>query len=220
MKRIFLHIHLLLFCLVLLLSSCGKSKHKLIPRSQLSKIYAEILLTDQWIYMTPGASVMADTTLVYEPILMKYGYTSEDYRHTVNKYLDDPERFARVLRTTSQMLEKRIAELNKIRDRINEQNKPSEYAVDFKADVCFPYMYDEPFVHYYDSLEVVMDTLTKAYRLRAVEIKDTLYDRIQMQILSDTVETVVPDTLSSVSGKKLKVHQTLRQGSGTSDETS
>lgn len=211
MKRIFQHIYLLLFLFSLFLSSCGEFGEKVIPRSHLSKIYAEILLTDQWIYVTPGASAMADTTLVYEPILMKYGYTSEDYRHTVDKYLDDPERFARILRNTSQILEKRIAELKKIRDRMNEESKPSEYAVEFKLNDCFPYMYAEPFVHYYDSLEVVMDTLTNAYSLKAVEIKDTLYDRIQMLILSDTSTVAAPDTLKSASVKQIKVHQSLRQ---------
>mgnify|MGYP003445798638 FL=1 len=54
---------------VLVLSSCGKDEAEVIPRAKLAKIYAEMLVTDQWVTSTPGVRMIADTSLVYEPIL-------------------------------------------------------------------------------------------------------------------------------------------------------
>ena len=62
-------------------------------------------------------------------------------------------------------------------------------------------MGDEPYVHYYDSLTFETDSL-KVYRLVAIERADTLYDRLEMIIRSDSLsvcDTVpVLDTLSEV----------------------
>ena len=63
------------FALALLigLASCSGGRDKVIPRAKLAEIYAEMLVTDQWITSTPGVRREADTSLVYEPILEKYG---------------------------------------------------------------------------------------------------------------------------------------------------
>jgi hypothetical protein len=82
---------------------------------------------------------------------------------------------------------------------------------DFKAEDFFPYLYDEPYVHYYDSLSVEPDSVLWIYRLKNNVTADTIYDRIRMIILdslavSDTLalkdslavaeETVLSDTLA------------------------
>ena len=77
--------------MLLSLVSCSGDDGKVIPRSKLAEIYAEMFVTDQWLMDTPGVRRLADTSLVYEPILRKYGYTSEDYRVSVDRYMDDPE---------------------------------------------------------------------------------------------------------------------------------
>ena len=92
-------------------ASCGEREGKIIPRGELAEIYAQMLIMDQWISSTPGTRQMADTSLVYEPILNKYGYTSADYRLSVDKYMDDPERFSRILRTTVSIFDERLKEL-------------------------------------------------------------------------------------------------------------
>ena len=56
--------------------SCRKDEAEVIPRSKMAEIYAEMLVTDQWITTTPGIRMIADTSLVYEPILEKYGRKS------------------------------------------------------------------------------------------------------------------------------------------------
>ena len=105
MKRKLLHIVLLAILICGIICSCNKEETKVIPRGKLAKIYAEMLMTDQWIVMTPGVRMVADTSLIYEPILDKYGYDSDDYRKSVETYMDDPERFARILRTTGELLQ-------------------------------------------------------------------------------------------------------------------
>lgn len=181
--------------LLVLLVSCRKDETRVIPRGKLSQIYAEMLLTDQWITMTPGMRMIADTSLVYEPILEKYGYTSADYRKTVETYMDDPERYARILRSSSQILDERLRELKRELKKMEEAERETEYVSDFNAEEFFPYMFDEPYVHYYDSLSFEPDSLLQIYRLISVERKDTIYDKLVMVILSDTTVVEVADSL-------------------------
>ena len=113
MTRIYRHIVLTALLAVTLFSSCNRDEEKVIPRSKLARIYAEMFLTDQWITNNPGMRQIADTSLVYEPILEKYGYTSADYRRTVDVYMDDPERFSRILRTTGEILNEKLTDLKR-----------------------------------------------------------------------------------------------------------
>ncbi len=112
MMKFLRHIFPIILSLVFL-ASCGEREARVIPRGELAEIYAEMLVVDQWITATPGTRQMADTSLVYEPILNKYGYTSADYRLSVDKYMDDPERFSRILRTTVSIFDQRLKELER-----------------------------------------------------------------------------------------------------------
>lgn len=108
--KIFRHIFPVMVS-VLFLVSCGERGGKVIPRRDLAEIYAQMLLMDQWISGTPGTRQVADTSLVYEPILNEYGYTTEDYMKSVDRYMDDPERFSRILRTTVEIFDDMLKEL-------------------------------------------------------------------------------------------------------------
>ncbi len=164
---------------MILFASCGNDEAKVIPRKKMARIYAEMLVTDQWITATPGMRMIADTSLVYEPILEKYGYDSEDYRKSIDAYMDDPERFARIFRTTAELIGVQIKELEKQQAILDAIAKLPRVESDFKVEEYVPYWGDEPYVHYYDSLDVVYDSL-KMYRLVPIERGDTLYDRIRM----------------------------------------
>lgn len=193
--KVIRHILAVSIC-VLSLVCCGKDEGKVIPRNKMAEIYAEMFLTDQWLN-TRALRKMADTSLVYEPILQKYGYSSKDYRKTVDVYLDDPERFARILRTTGEILDERLAELNDTKDRmareaaLRRRLAEMKIVVDIPIEEFFPYLFDEPYVHYYDSLAVEPDTML-VYRLKNIESLDTLYDGLHM-IIRDTLE--VKDTV-------------------------
>lgn len=87
-----------------LLNSCRRAR--IISASDLSDIYAEMFLADQWINDNPTVKRTADTTRFYETIFGKFGYTFEDYDATVNYYLKRPEKYKKILdRTVNKLRE-------------------------------------------------------------------------------------------------------------------
>lgn len=201
MKARLLHIIVLAVLASCVFSSCRKDEEKVIPRAKLARIYAEMLVTDQWITSTPGIRLIADTSLVYEPILEKYGYDSDDYRKSVDVYMNDPERFARILRTTGQILDKRIAELEEIQELEELRAALPKIEADFRPEEFFPYLFDEPYVHYYDSIAFEPDSVLWIYRLKSIERADTIYDQLRMIILDSLV---VADSLAMKDSLSLK----------------
>ena len=176
MKRYRQHIVFLLAALVMLAASCRKDGAEIIPRGKLAEIYAEMLVTDQWIMTTPGVRLIADTTLVYEPILQKYGYDSDDYRKSIDYYMNDPERFARIFRSTVEIIDNQIAELKHEQAILDAIAKLPKVVSDFRVGDYVPYLDDEPYLHFYDSLDVVIDSATLMYGLVSIERSDTLFD--------------------------------------------
>ena len=193
------------FLSVLLLFSCGFREAKVISRKDMARIYAEMLLTDQWIVTNPSMRRVADTSLVYEPILNRYGYTIEDYILSVNKYMDDPERYSRILRTTGEILDEKLSALNDRKEQLEKEaalrRALEEIRIEAEIDIAeyFPYLFDEPYVHYYDSVAVELDSMM-VYRLRNVERTDTVFDGIKV-IVKDTLAAgdslALPDTVKS-----------------------
>ena len=203
MKRSFRYVAAVSAVLLLFLSSCGRDRVKVIPRDELAEIYAEMMVTDQWILNTPNVRLIADTSLVYEPILEKYGYDADDYRKSVDVYMDDPERFAKILRVTGEILEGRLKVLEERKaemDRLEKLRKEAEnFRPNLDFDEMFPYLKDEPYVHYHDSLAFEMDSIKRVYRMVPVELADTVYEGVRMVIRSmqaDTlaVEAAEPET--------------------------
>ena len=209
MMKFLRHIALILTVLFLAIS-CGGKRGDVIPRGKLAEIYAEMLMVDQWIIFEPSCRKVADTSLVYEPIFEKYGYTSNDYRRSVDVYLDDPERFSRILRKTGVILEARLKDAERRNEELRaakEQERMRDarkITVEIDMDTYFPYLADEPYVHYYDSLAVECDSL-QIYRFKNIDRGDTIYRDLRMVILdslsvkdslmtSDTL--VTSDTIS------------------------
>ena len=87
---------LLSVALMAALVSCS-DKPKVIPTGKMEKIYREMFMADQWIIKHPDKKRQADTAWLYVPIFEKYGYTAEDYRHSVDHYLNDPKRYSEML---------------------------------------------------------------------------------------------------------------------------
>lgn len=199
--------HILPLIAAVLFTSCSKHEVEVIPRSKMADIYMEMFMTDQWISATPSMRVVADTSLVYEPILAKYGYDKLDYIYSVDYYMNDPERFARILRSCVDKLDKRIRHLNKLKRQQELEAEAAKkfeqfldsYKTDYEFDDYFPYLGDEPYVHYYDSLAFEPDSLL-VYRLMPIETADTLYDRLEMIVRTDSLNVCdsipVLDTLA------------------------
>ena len=213
MYRFLRNTAIVLIAAAAILSSCSdKGERKVIPRRQLARIYAEMLVTDQWITSTPGMRMIADTSLVYQPILEKYGYDLDDYLKSVDVYMDDPERFSRILRNSADIIGKQIKDAEK---RLEEYTKLAElpklkYDIDMKE--FFPYIFDEPYVHYYDRLSFEPDSALLIYRLIPVAKSDTLFDGVRIVVKSDTtavadsvqIPSVKPDTLLKQKEKKVR----------------
>ena len=100
--------------------SCRRAR--VISKKDFAAIYAEMFIADQWLKDNPSAKKMADTTLVYDRIFKKYGYTFEDYDKSVNYYLYDPSRYAKILEASSGILEAKLKEL-RLKDEEIERYK-------------------------------------------------------------------------------------------------
>lgn len=199
MNRRLGHIIALAVSVLVLFTSCGKDREQVIPRDELAEIYAEMLMTDQWIINTPNVRMVADTSLVYAPILGKYGYDKADYRKSIDYYMNDPERFAKILRSTVEILDGRLKDLQVRKaelDRLEELRKIAEkYRVDIKWDELYPLPVPGEKIKCADSLVFELDT-TWTYRLTHVERKDTSFNGPEMVLPAvDTVAAECADTL-------------------------
>ena len=195
MKRSLKYIVLILALVLVLVPSCRKDSAKVIPRSKLAKIYAEMLVTDQWIISTPKIRNIADTSLVYDPILAKYGYTPEDYQQSVMYYLNDPERFSRILRTSGELLDKELKVMRKeqakrLRIKALMSSLTIPKLVLFQED--FP---DKDNYNWSDSLKVRWDSLGNMWVTVREPRIDTVYEGVRLVVPVDTVEVAVVDTL-------------------------
>lgn len=119
---------------VLLFCSCGR-KARVIPESVFSDIYAEMFLADQWVQQNSRVRKTADTTNFYLPIFEKYGYGLDDYRHSVEHYLREPDDYARIIKSASSKLTAEAKRLQEIEDAIANRPKFSPYVpTEFRYD--------------------------------------------------------------------------------------
>lgn len=188
---------LLLLAVIVLAPSCRRNGPRVIPRGKLAKIYAEMFVTDQWIQNTPKLRSIADTSLVYEPILEKYGYTSEDYQHSVQHYMDDPERFSRILRTTGEILDDQIKDLKRKQKELQElearklaesKRKYPEY------ELWYTELPPRNERDYSDTISVGWDTASLMFKFRYMPRTDTIYEGVRMIVPADTL--TVADSLA------------------------
>ena len=187
---------------IILFSSCSVGDGKVISRRDMAEIYAEMLLTDQWIATRPELRKKADTSLVYEPILNKYGYTTLDYVHTMDKYMDDPERYSRILRTTGEILDSKLKELEiqkeelerleQIRKRLDKVRAEVSRYITYKTH--YPDTARREYDHIPDSVTVWVDS-NRIYCLELIFRHDSLIDGPRL-VAVDIVQ--VADTVAKV----------------------
>ncbi|MCQ2143053.1 MAG: DUF4296 domain-containing protein [Bacteroidales bacterium] len=182
---------------VLLSAGCSR-KAKLIPRRTLSKIYAEIFMQDQWLLKYPqGRS--ADTTLIYEPIFEKYGYTSDDYRLSRETYLKDPDRYARILKNSNSILDERAKEIAAEKKALDLIAEKIEGLRKYRPEKIYSLsgLYDpETFVE--DSVRFYVDTVGGAWTFNPEKGLDTVYAGPKMVINIPDSVLFVMDSLARV----------------------
>lgn len=207
MKRHFYHIIAAAVSAVILLASCGKDDGEVIPRKDLAEIYAEMLMTDQWVLMTPNIRLIADTSLVYAPIMERYGYDREDYVRSVDHYMNDPERFSKILRETGEILEAKLKDLElrkEEQERLEKLRKEAEkYRPDTRWDELYPKRPVRMRIGPSDSIAFERDS-SGLYRMSFVERVDTVYEGVSMMLPAvDTVEVSAADTLEAANADSL-----------------
>ena len=134
MKRRHLRIAIIILAVVLLGIVPTFFMHRngrVIPRNKMARIYAEMLLTDQWINDNWAQNRSADTSFVYRPILRRYGYDEKDWRKSVSKYIKDPDRYSRILKKSAALLEAREKELRLRLDLINAAERLEQETAGF-----------------------------------------------------------------------------------------
>lgn len=222
MKRFPAYLIVLALAVGLSLASCGK-KERVIPREKMAEIYAEMYVLDQWLDDNRSLRREADTSLVYAPVLDKYGYTYDDYLNSVDVYMKDPTRYSRILRRTSEILGSRLTELKaekkaqedalKESRRLDSLRNLIHLNVDSLMNSMVRTAPSDSLVTAFDSLGFV--------DFRFVQTSDTTYDGPAMVIRIDSLAvaadslTVLTDTLpekAEVDGTKSEV---TRKESGT-----
>lgn len=222
MKRFPAYLVVLSLAVGLSLASCGK-KERVIPKEKMAEIYAEMYVLDQWLDDNRSLRREADTSLVYAPVLDKYGYTYDDYLNSVDVYMKDPTRYSRILRRTSEILGSRLIELKaekkaqedalKESRRLDSLRNLIHLNVDSLMNSMVRTAPSDSLVTAFDSLGFV--------DFRFVQTSDTTYDGPAMVIRIDSLAvaadslTVMTDTLpekAEVDGTKSEV---TRKESGT-----
>ena len=222
MKRFPAYLVVLALAVGLSLASCGK-KERVIPKEKMAEIYAEMYVLDQWLDDNRSLRREADTSLVYAPVLDKYGYTYDDYLNSVDVYMKDPTRYSRILRRTSEILGSRLIELKaekkaqedalKESRRLDSLRNLIHLNVDSLMNSMVRTAPSDSLVTAFDSLGFV--------DFRFVQTSDTTYDGPAMVIRRDSLAVaadsliVLTDTLpekAEVDGTKSEV---TRKESGT-----
>ena len=179
--------------------SCD-SGGRVIPVGKMERIYREMLLADQWLAENPDKRGTADTTWFYEPIFRKYGYSLKDYQKSVDRYLNDPSRYADMLGRVESGLRKDLAALNgeiAREDRLRHE-ADSIYRA-FKSVKAKPF---HSFLDIFtvdsmtDRVEMEKDSLG-VYRPVPV-IEDTVYHG-PMLVIRDTSEVAARDSVIAVA---------------------
>ena len=104
----------------LLLSACHRGP-KMIPADKMAEVYADMFLADQWIF-DHELRYQADTTAVYDPIFEKYGYDADDFRYSVDKYMNDADRLLHILKDSKYILQCRLKEVDSRRVVFEKQD--------------------------------------------------------------------------------------------------
>lgn len=172
-----------------LLASCS-GKPRIIPRAVLTDIYADMFLADAWLTDHSSENKRADTSLFYDPIFARYGYTFEDYEASVDYYLKDPEKFAKVFRNAASKLRKDRDRYDRIVAQIRaakEFNKIFKgYSVlDFDSDTLLwkPPVTDSLILDSLRRVAAERDSILRAGFVRDSLVRDSLrLDSLQREL--------------------------------------
>ena len=186
------------------LCSCSADESRVIPRDKMSRIYAEMFVADQRIGQDRKARTMADTSYVYEPIFEKYGYTVDDYVASMAYYIKDADRYAKILRETSIILEQEIADLKREKAALAPLEEALVLMEKYRPEkVLYMTGIDNPAITYADSLEFYVDTAGGPQYFDARAWSDTAFFGPVMDVAADSL-AVPADSTAIVADKEIE----------------
>ena len=153
-----------------------------------------MLVLDQRIRNNPQLASTADTTLVYEPILNKYGYSGKDYAKSVARYMKDPEAFGKIFKDTREILDSHIKDLKRARQKADSLRNAIESKTFLRAPIYMDIACDTVRI---DTVAVSIDSLG-IYSWRRF-VPDTLYDGPVYRLRAKADTVAVADTLAKAT---------------------
>ena len=155
---------LMFFLFLLFLAAC--SDRGVIPRAKMAEINADLFLVDEWFSQNQRYAAATDTSLVYEQVFQKYGYTGEDYVRSLDYYMLDSDRYIKVVKKSRQILEQRKNSVVKL-ILADDSERRAGFVLDSLIEALppvgyFPYITDTTEILIVDSLgnvEIMTDTV-------------------------------------------------------------
>ncbi len=195
--------YLLLAAMVLMcFGSCRKGR--VIPKKDFAAIYADMFLADQWLADNSYARRTADTTRFYDVIFEKHGYTFADYDASVNYYLDDPSRYAKILDQTEKILNQKLKSLKLKDEELERYKRIHTILTAYKPSVFWPRPKRDShcfFIPPLDSLE--LDSLLRdSLRLDSLRLDSLRLDSLRLDSLRR--DSIRLDSLEKIKAKPLK----------------
>ena len=177
--------------------SCGR-QGRVIPAGKMSEIYADMLVADQRIRNNPELMPVADTSLFYEPVFNRYGYSSIDYVRSVNHYMEDPESFKKIFAKTKEILDGHISELRAVEKAAKRADSLRPLMTSMPCQVPVyqdSIRSDEWYTMRTDTVRIAVDSMGICSWVRFP--LDTLFDgpAFRLREVKDTVAAVA-DTVS------------------------
>ena len=89
----------------------GCRQDKPIPKEDMEGILYDCLLIDRCLDDAYDLRAQADTTLVYIPVIEKYGYTQEKFLSSLRYWLSEPDAFKEIFSAVQEKMKVRLDEL-------------------------------------------------------------------------------------------------------------
>lgn len=182
----------MLSAIVMMALACGSKQGKVIPRGRFAQLYASLFEADAWLEYHSSSRFQADTTNFYYPILKSYGYTVEDYRRSLDYYLGDLNRFQKIIEESTQILQKKVDELQAV---VDSDNRIQEYIRTGKSAVRKQVMFDTLIAKagFTDRVDISMDEFGRYCFNKVME--DTSFYGPRLIIAGKDTTAAFPDSL-------------------------
>lgn len=158
----------------------------------MAEIIADIYVADQILEDGSALRMKADTMLVYIPIIEKHGYTLEEYKKSINYYLQKDDTYKQI----------HIRARNNLSKRGKELRKEIEVERKSRKEATIIHWWARTYVTKTPNNELVLDPFLRAFKWLAMS--DT---KIKWNILDNTVTDMPRNAiwwLNNLNPKTLK----------------